>query len=639
MQEFEEITGFLEGLRPNPIMEVSEWADAHRWLAPGTTPEPGRWRTSRIPFTKDIMNALSEHATYRYVIWKKSAQTAATEVGLNWLGYLMDVAPASTLCVMPTAEQMTRNSKMRIAPMIAATPRLAMKIGPTNKRDGNNTLLQKDLPGMSLLMTGANSPSGLRSMPVKNVMGDEVDGYPLDLNGEGSPVSLFEARTNTYKRFKIYLLSTPTQEGVSVISAEYEKTDQNECFVPCPHCGTMDTLKWEHMWWEGKGTNKVNVVQAPRTARYICPHCEGEIFEGHKEEMLASYEWRPTKPENVSPDIIGFHINAMYSPFYPFSRMVSKYLRAGNDLTKLNAFTNTDLGLESKPLTDAPKWNMLYDKAEIRPENQPTNDVKFVTVGVDVQLNRLELHIVGWGYDKRRWVLDYRVLPGNVMTDDAWNELDKVLNEFFIRPDGVELPVSKMAVDSGSYTSQVYKWCARHDRRVQAIKGDDKMPKILGSLTAVNKNDAGKDMPGLMLQMVGSSYMKTELYGYLMLNKMDDDQLGPQGYIHLIKRDERYFRGLVAEEERVKQDKKGRNVYEWYTIFERNEPLDTMNYARAAAAMVGLDRHGLRLNEWMDELETSFVRAKEPAPEKPKNDGFSNKEGGYWEHWDDKDDE
>lgn len=636
-EDYAEIFGFLEGFRPEPILTVSEWADRHRWLAPGTSREPGRWRTSRIPFTKEIMDALSAHSPYRVVVWKKSAQTGATELGLNWLGYIMDNAPASTLCVMPTETQMKRNSKMRIAPMIDATPRLTRKFG-SSKRDGDNTLLQKDMPGMSLLMAGANSPSGLRSMPVKYVMLDEIDGYPLDLNGEGSPLGLAEARTNTYPDYKIYILSTPTVAGASAIAAEYENTDQNECWVPCPYCGTYFTFIWERMYWEGKNEDKKinNYAEAAKTAHYLCPGCDGKIFEGHKEWMLSKYEWKPSNPEKVSNAVIGFHINAMYSPFYSFERMVYKFLKAGNNLTKLNVFMNTDLGLESKPLTDAPKWDVIYHRSnQFMKANQPSNDVKFITVGADVQLNRIEVFIVGWGYGKRRFDIDYRVLPGLVSTGEPWNLLTAIVNEIWTRPDGTALPMAKMCVDSGSYTSEVYKWCATQDRRVVPVKGQDNLPRPLGSVSPVNQTEAGKPYGTLMLQNIGSSYLKTELYGYLMLNKTDEDTLGPDGYVHLQRRDEKFFKGLVAEEERGKIDTKGKTKYEWYKIYDRNEPLDTMNYARAAAALMGIDkaRTPQELIAFMDELEGTYTPA--PVETKPEDLTPSNLPDGYWSKYDD----
>lgn len=630
MSRYKEVQGYLDGMLPEPILTVSEWADKNRYIAPGTSKHPGQWKTSLFPFAKKIMDSLSAHSGYNLVIFMKSAQTGATEIGLNWIGYTIDNSPTAMLTIMPTEAQMKRNSKLRIDPMIKASPALSKKIGG-NRRDSSNTLLQKDFWGGSLLMSGANSASGLRSMPVQRIMGDEVDGYPLDLNGEGSPLSLMEARTMTYDDFMIYLLSTPTVEGISVIFSEFEKTDQQKYFVPCPHCGAEHLLLWDNVKWKGKDDRTADPIHSPPTAHMVCPHCEGRIEEHHKTNMLKYGDWRATIPSRVNKKVIGFHINALYSPVFSWERAVQVFLRAGNDQTKLNAFTNTVKGEPSRPMTDAPKWQDIYNKASNKEQNRPNKHVKFITVGVDVQKNRLELHVVGWGYDKRRWVLDYRVLPGEVSTLEAWNELAKVVNEVWVREDGVELPMQKMCVDSGNYNSFVYKFCSTQDKkRVVPIKGQDHLGRIIGSTSAVHKTEAGKDAPGVMLVNVGSSFLKTELYGYLMLHKDKDDEFGPQGYVHLLQLQDSYFKGLVAEEERVKKDKKGRNVAEWHVIFERNEPLDTMNYARAAASLVGLDRYGDQTNEWLDRIEGEYVKIKQtpdPVVEKPS---LSHTPGGFW---------
>jgi len=618
-KNYEEALGFRKGLLPEERLLVSEWADKYRFLASGASPEAGLYKTSRTPYLKKIMDALSDHISYRRVIFKKSAQVGATELGLNWIGYSIDNSPATMLMVMPTEAQAKRNSKMRLDPMIRATPRLSSKV----MKDGD-TILQKDFPGGSLICAGANSPSGLRSMPIKKLMLDEVDGYPLDLGGEGSPMSLARARTRNYKNSKTFVPSTPTVEGVSVVEDEYEKTDKQKFYVPCPHCGVYDHLTFENVKWEGN-----DFTTSPPTAHYQCPYCDGKIYERHKRDMLAKGEWKATDPEKTSTDIIGFHINSLYSPWYSFSDLVADYIDAGTDQNKLNSFTNLSLGEPSKPQTDAPKWQSLYDRAKSVQENKPNNNVKFVTVGVDVQGNRLELSVVGWGHGKRRWLLDYRVLVGNVHEDSVWQELALVVNEFWIREDGIELPMSRMCVDSGNYTARVYKFCKAYShKQVVPVKGQDNLGRIIGSVTAVDKTEAGKDAPGVRLVNVGSSFMKTELYGYLKLHKLDEDELGPPGYIHLIKFQDKYFKGLVAEEERVKKDKKGHNKTEWHVTFERNEPLDTMNYARAAASLMGIDRFDDR---WMDNVESSFKkRTVQPATVKPTTH-ITNKEGSFWE--------
>lgn len=610
-------------MQPEERLTVSEWSDKYRHIAEGSSPEPGRYRTSRTPYLKAIMDALSNRSTYEEIVFMKASQIGASEVGFNWIGYTIDISPAPMLAVMPTEGQMKRNSKIRIEPMIQATPRLRAKIGNTN-RDGSNTILQKDFPGGFLAMVGANSATGLRSIPAERLMLDEVDGYPVDLDGEGSPVELARARTQTFKRSKIYMPSTPTVAGVSYIDRAFERTDKRRYFVPCPHCGSYQHLEWEQMGWEGD-----DYVTSPATAYYGCIHCGDKIYEKHKSRMLAAGEWRATDESKISKTLIGFHVNSFVSPFFTWAKCVERYLKARGSEVDMIAFTNTVKGEVSKPSSEAPNWQLLYHRAVEAPKNRPSNQVKFITMGVDLQKDRLELHIVGWGHDRRRWVIDYRVLPGDPTTQEPWEQLRSIIiGEKFIREDGLEMTVRFTAVDAGNWASEVYLFCKDFERsQVVPVKGYDHLSTIFGNPTSVNKTEAGKNAPGVMLYPVGASMLKRELYGQLKLDKLDEDELGPKGYVHLLKFEDNYFRGLVAEEERLIYTKKNYDEYQWYKVFQRNEPLDTMNYARAAAAIIGMDRYD---NDWMDEIEQSYYSLGETTLEEPKVDDISNLPGGFW---------
>lgn len=214
---WEIIKGFIDGLRPEPRLSVSQWADKCRVLSTISTAEPGVWRTSRTPYLREIMDKLGVSDAVQEVIVMKGAQVGLTEAGNNWIGYTIEVSPCPFLAVQPTKDMAERNSKIRIQPMIEAAPTLAAKIKPARSRDSGNTILKKEFPGGILVMTGANSASGLRSMPARNVFLDEVDAYPLDLDGEGSPIDLAKARTRTFPKKKIFIISTPTIEGQSII--------------------------------------------------------------------------------------------------------------------------------------------------------------------------------------------------------------------------------------------------------------------------------------------------------------------------------------------------------------------------------------------------------------------------------------
>ncbi len=210
------------GIRPEPPIPVSDWADRHRILPP-TSAEPGRWRTERTPYLREVMDALSTSSPYERVVLMKGAQTGGSEAGLNWLGYIIQNAPGIAMLVMPSLDMVRRNTTVRIDPLIEATPALRELVASPRSRDAGNSLFRKSFPGGQLVMTGANSAVGLRSTPVRYLFLDEVDGYPGDADGEGDPVDLAIQRTATFQgRRKIYMVSTPTLKGHSRIEAAFE---------------------------------------------------------------------------------------------------------------------------------------------------------------------------------------------------------------------------------------------------------------------------------------------------------------------------------------------------------------------------------------------------------------------------------
>ena len=236
--------GFLDGLRPEDPLTVSEWSDRYRRLSSKASAEPGPWRTSRTPYLREPMDCLSSDNPVQRVVLMFAAQTGNTEAGSNWLGYVIDHAHGPMLCVQPTVEMAKRLSKQRLESMITDTPCLAAKIAPSRARDSGNTMFSKDFSGGIMMLTGANSATGLRSAPCRYLFADEIDAFPSDVDGEGDQVALAERRTTTFARRKILLTSTPTVKDFSRIEAEFQRSDQRRFFVPCPCCGAMQWLQW-----------------------------------------------------------------------------------------------------------------------------------------------------------------------------------------------------------------------------------------------------------------------------------------------------------------------------------------------------------------------------------------------------------
>ena len=610
-QQLEALNAFWDGLEPEPMLMVSEWADEHRQLSQKSSAEPGKWRTSRTPYLRAIMDALSPASKAQQVVFMAGAQVGKTESGNNWVGYVVDHAPGPMLLVQPTVDIAKRLSKQRLAPLFQETPRLAGKIKDSRSRDSGNTTLMKEFPGGVMIITGANSAAGLRSMPARYLFLDEVDAYPEDVDGEGEPCDLAIARSRTFSRRKIFKCSTPTFKGRSRIEAAYLESNQQRYYVPCPHCGHMQPLVWAQLIYSPKAE--------PTEAHYVCRDCGALIEEHHKEYMLERGDWVAEQPDQGAGKIIGFHLNSLYSPIGWFSWLdaAKQWVAAQESQSKLRVFTNTVLGETWVERGDAPDWRRLYDRRESYTINTvPAADVLFLTAGVDVQKDRLEVEVVGWCRGKRSYSIDYRVFLGD-HTDKGptgpWAQIDAMLAERWVHPGGVEMQVSVLAVDASAYTMEVRDWARNYPMsRVMAIKGEDGMQTLLTKPRPVDVNLGGKTIKrGLHEWTVGVNVAKAEVYGWLQLARptVESGQALPAGFMHFPQYPQEFFEQLTAEA-LVSRLVRGYRRYMWEKTRPRNEALDCRIYSRIAAAAFGIDR--FKETDWA-QLERTLAIQQTPV--------------------------
>ena len=623
-----------EGLTPDPLLSVSEWADRHRVLSSKASSEPGRWRTSRTPYLREIMDCLSPTSPVERVVFMKGAQVGATETGSNWIGYVIHHAPGPMMAVWPTVEMAKRNSKQRIDPLIEESPVLSELIAPARARDSGNTVLAKEFRGGVLVMTGANSAVGLRSMPVRYLFLDEVDGYPLDVDGEGDAIALAEARTRTFARRKIFIVSTPTIAGASAIEREYAASDQRRYFVPCPHCSHRQWLRFEQLRWE-RGQ--------PETAAYICESCGQPIDEHHKTWMLEHGEWRATAPENAQR-AAGFHLSSLYSPVgwrswrdiaAAWDAAVSKQ---SGSAAAIKTFKNTELGETWVEEGEAPDWQRLVERREdYRIGTVPAGGLLLVG-GADVQRDRIEVSIWAFGRNRESWLIEHRVLMGDTARDDVWKQLSGVLDETWTHSSGAAMPLARLALDTGFATQEAYAFVrACRDPRVMAVKGVPRGAALIGTPTAVDVSHGGKKLRrGVKVYAVAVAIAKLELYNNLRKSAgVDDDGVTPvypPGFVHLPKVDAEFIQQLCAEQLITRRDRNGFPVREWQKTRERNEALDCYVYARAAASAAGLDRfeerHWRELERQLG-IEASTVTATAaPTPPVAESGGGTAQRSG-----------
>jgi len=652
---------FAEAIAPDAELTVSQWADANRVLGE-LSAEPGPWRTDRVPYAREIMDALSASDLTQEVVLMKGTQVAGTEIGNNWIGYIVDVAPGPAMMVMPTSNTGKRSSRTRLAKMIEATPNLKAKISDAS-RDKSNTASLKEFPGGILVIAGANSAAELKSTPVRYLFEDELDEYPDDVDGQGPADELAEKRTDTYGfRRKIYKPSTPTIRGRSKIEAAYNRSDRRRYYVPCPHCRQEQVLAWGQMRFETRRVRelrcaacgviaelvggatpdictsckaKVDPVQILERDTgevlevwYECGHCTGRIDEHHKTAMIERGRWIAEAPGPGKP--AGFHLSALYSPlgWFSWTAAVKKRLEAEKDPTGelLKVWTNTVLGETYAEASEQPSDLDLKNRAEgYRIGTVPMAGL-MLTASVDVQADRLEAEVGAWGRGEESWLVQYEVIHGDTETSVPWDRLSEFLELTFPHESGSKLRIIATAIDAGFRTQMVYDFCRhRTHRHVFAVKGQARAGKsILGRPTPQDVTHKGTTIKGgVQLWPVGVDTAKARIYARLKIT-----MTGP-GCMHFpLGLPDEYYKGLTAER-LVTRYHKGYARMSWEKdAGARNEPLDLKVYAYAAALYAGITRVN-----W-DKLEATlkltgadlFVAAAQaeeakpgdaPLPEKP----------------------
>lgn len=569
-EDLERARGVLARARaawaPPPRMNVTEWADAFRQMSSENCAEPGRYNSARAPYQRGPMNAISDPLIETVTIMS-SAQVGKNEICHNGLGWIVDLNPGPILWVAPTDKAGEKWSKTRLAPMIRDTPRLRAKIADPKSRDTGNTIMEKQFPSGLLFIVGSNAPSNLASQPIQYVFGDEIDRMEDSAGTEGDIMALAAKRTTTYPgRRKLVWVSTPGIKGVSRIFKSWEKSDQRRYFMPCPHCGDRILFQWKGpegeyrvIWPEGE----------PEKAHYVCDRCGGVITDAHKHRMLAAGEWIATRPEVKGH--AGFHLNELYSPWRTFGDVAKAFVEAKSLGPKnLMVWVNTSLGEPWDP-RDGEDLHVQGLKKRREPFSAEVPlGVAYLTLGGDIQDDRWEYIIRGWGRGGESWLIKRGMVTGNPGLAAFWEEVDQVLLSEHRHVSGYPMRITAACLDSGGhFNKQVLAFCRpRSPRRVFAIKGASRPLQK----PVVRSNNKSK------LWQVDTVALKDTFFACLRVEKP-----GP-GYIHWPESlMDDYFDQITAEKV-VYRTASGltRRVYQKIAEGVRNEALDCEVYAAAA---------------------------------------------------------
>lgn len=576
---------FIEGLRsaiPEGALTVSMWAETRRVVSLERVANPalaGSWRNDRTPYLVGVMNAVN-NPSVNEILFFKSSQVGGTEAGNNIIGYYIDIDPATILYVAETEPKARAWSVESFAPMIRDTPALASIFGDAKERDSSNMIEAKAFRGGHFALGWATSPSTLSSRPRRVVVTDET--WAFVGTKEGDAVKLAEARTKTAgSERKIIHITTPrdkytggtTKDGKPELHPMlnmWEQSSQEKYFVPCPHCNEFQFLEWKNVRWD----------KDPDEAYYVC--VSGCVIE-HDEKfgMLSKGEWRSLNPDYVG-NRRGFWINELYSPFTTWGEMASAFLEAKKHRDTLKVFINTRLAEPWEEKDEEIEFGDLKFN-QTHYEAQVPRGVLVLTAGVDIQDDRIEIEVVGWGKDFESWSIAYHVIEGSPGLFDVWDDLYDYLTSEFEGANGEIFKIRAAGIDTGGHhTDKTYSFCkANKGRRWYALKGSSLYNQpIVSRPKTVEKNGVK-----IRLFSVGTDTAKDEIFSYLRVQPENDhsDEILP-GFCHFPESyDESYFKQLCAEK-KVTRYKMGvaHHSYEKVTKSARNEALDCRVYAIAA---------------------------------------------------------
>jgi len=630
---------------PPRELTVSEWADHYRYLSSESSAEPGKWVT--LPFQRAVLDAVSDPRIYRVVV-RAATQMLKTVTIENGIGYFAHQDPGPILVLQPRDADAKAFSKERIAPMIRDTPALKAIFADLKARVANNTIEEKLFPGGMLAITSAGSPGNLARRAIRFLFCDEVDKYPPTAGAEGNPISLARKRLATFRhRKKEISTCSPTVEG-SEIDRAYQASDRREYYVPCAACGHMQSMmlafRTQVRWDDTLETRE----EQARSARYHCEVCDAPWDDAARWKAVEKGEWRAHRPAN---GIAGFWISELYSPWKQLWEIVLDYLAKKDSVEDLKTFINTSLAENWVEKGEAPEWEILLVRREAYDPGTVPEGGLFLTCGVDVQRDRLEAEVVAWGRGKTSWSVDYRIFPGRTSEPEVWRQLEELRGQIFPTVGGIDVPISRMYVDSGdgTTTNDVYAWVRTQPAgQVVAIKGKDAGVLPVSQPSPVDVTIGGQKIKkGLKIRTIVVSFFKSELYAALKLRPPTEEEVAqgwtyPPGYCHFPfggNYGDEHFKQLCAEQLVTHINRRTkRTKTEWQQTRARNEVLDCRVYARAAAWDLGLDR--MQEKHWQNlerQLRVSRPEAKSqkqaPAPAAPKpaaEPGLNLERGSSW---------
>lgn len=558
----------LEAFKPPERYTVSEWADNFRVLT-SVSAEPGRWRTNRTPYLKEPMDRFTDPLIEKIVLCF-GAQLGKTETELNMIGYALDQTSSPTMMVYPTDTIAKFASDKRVQPMIKSVKSIS------DKFDESSKLLELDFNnGNYMVLVGANSPSSLSSRSIKYLFFDEIDKYPAFAGKEADPIKLATERTKTFVDKKIVMVSTPTVESGNIWQAFMSANERRQYYVPCPHCGVSQTLKFKQIKWPEEHNDNADMIRD--TAYYECEHCGERIYDKHKMEMLRSGEWRAVNKSQSKVRSVSYHLSSIYSPWVTFGDVAYEFKNSKGTPATLMNFINSWLAEPWKSSKTKSTQNMEFTQSNYPCGVVPDKAVLLIA-SVDVQLDHFWWEVRAYAPGVKSYLIDY----GQAST---WEDLEEIIiNREYPSEYGEPRQVMKAGIDSGFRTDEVYQFCSRFPEVCIPVKGSSNHSTMAApyTMTSLEKGVVG----GLKLYVLNTDYWKDFIFAR-MIRPTDGD-----GTIHLYKEcPQEYSDHLRSEEKQeIRNVKTGAVTVQWKPLTSHpvNHLLDTCTYNAAVADIAGV---------------------------------------------------
>lgn len=594
-----------EVLKPPPKTSITQWAERKRHLSSESSSTVGPYRSLNAPYQRQMQDAILWPGVEEVVLWTGTQMGKSTAIE-NILGYFMDEDPSPIIYIWPTEKMAKEWSIDTLSPMLRDSPALARLVG-VGARTSSNSNLYKKFPGGALTIIGANSPATLRRRRARVILADDVDGFPVSAGAEGDSIMLVAERSKGFWNAVRVLASTCTIHGESRIEAAYAISDRRKFWVPCPHCSQAKGEPDGFQLLRFSRLVKDKVEPHTHTC-YPCEHCGAALTELDKHWMLRTAAecqdrgggWIAENPSQIR--IPGFWINSLYSPFVTWAQMAGKFFQAmaqRENPNILQVFYNGWLAKTWELREEYIGSDELKKRVEDYPERRPRlgggtdaivpREVAVLTAGVDVQADRVEVELVGWGRGEQSWSLDFVRLEGDTAQPEVWEKLDRYLAQEWwhaLAPDDVSLQIAATFVDSGFRAAHVYAFTkTRAERRIFACKGVPRFGKpIVGKW---NRNNQAR----VRLYPIAVDVLKELIYSRLLIAPVspiaDGQVYGGAGFMHFSRQVNQqenpdYLEQLTAE--RIERKPvRGFPVRFWFLPpGKRNEALDCRVYATAA---------------------------------------------------------